>query len=133
LSEVVAALLTRSVTSPESDESLRTAYEAAAAALRQQDVTLANLRNRATALAASTTLLASLATAVGLSNGGRAELPHWAGYPMIGLFLGVGVLVTLIVWPARNFAFGPDANEILMLRRNGSSTNQIKWNRYAAS
>ena len=73
------------------------AYEEARAALREQDATLGNLRNRATGLLAATVVGTSISAAVGLLNTDptRGQMfPGWAGWTLLALvgLLGGGVM-----------------------------------------
>src|SRR3954452_3505216 len=64
------------------NEVIKLAYEEARAALKEQDATLSNIRNRATGLLAAAAVGTSFAAAVGLLNTDPARgtvLPIWAG------------------------------------------------------
>ena len=99
-----------------SGDVIRLAYDEARAALKEQDATLSNVRNRANGLLAAATVGTSLAVAVGLLNTdpSRGEtLPMWAGWSLVGLVLAIGVGVMAVMWPSSAWSFGPDAEIIL--------------------
>ncbi|MGK5112741.1 MULTISPECIES: hypothetical protein [unclassified Geodermatophilus] len=98
------------------DEVAQLAYGEARAALREQDATLANLRNRATALLAAAAVGTSFAAAVGLLNTdpdrGRV-FPLWAGWTLLVLVVLVGAGVMVVLWPAPGWKFGPSPDKLL--------------------
>src|SRR5918998_1535268 len=68
------------------DEALTLAYESTINALREQDSTLSNLRNRATGLLAAAAVGTSFTTALGLAGApiallSRAQQQRYAGRP----------------------------------------------------
>lgn len=68
------------------DEVIRLAYDEARAALREQDATLANVRNRATGLLAAAAVGTSFGAAVGLlkTDPSRGYLfPRWAMWALL--------------------------------------------------
>src|SRR5688500_3313215 len=98
------------------DEIVRLAYDEARAALREQDATLANLRNRASALLAAAAVGTSFAATVGLLNVDPKRgdaLPLWAGWILLSSVALVGVGVLVVLWPATNWQFGPNAGRLL--------------------
>jgi hypothetical protein len=98
------------------DEIARLAYDEARAALREQDATLSNVRNRATALLAATAVGTSFAATVGLLNvdPDRGDVvPAWAGWALLMLVILVGAGVMIVLWPASNWQFGPSAHKLL--------------------
>ncbi|MGY1692026.1 hypothetical protein [Geodermatophilus sp. SYSU D01105] len=97
-------------------EVIRLAYDEARAALREQDLTLANVRNRATALLAAAAVGTSFAATVGLLNvdpGRGAVFPHWAGWMLLSSVALVGAGVMVVLWPAPDWMFGPNAGKLL--------------------
>jgi hypothetical protein len=98
------------------DEVIRLAYDEARAALREQDASLSNLRNRATALLAATAVGASFASSIGLLNADPKRgpvFPAWAGWTLLLLVLLVGAGVMTVLWPAQNWGYGPSPKKIL--------------------
>lgn len=99
-----------------SNEVIRLAYDEARAALKEQDATLSNVRNRATGLLAAATVGTSLAASVGLLNtdvAHEAVLPAWAGWAIVGLVVSIGIGVMAVLWPSSAWSFGPDAAMLL--------------------
>ncbi len=99
-----------------SDDRLELAYDAAVNALDQQDDTLSNLRNRATAVVSSTALVASFSAAAGLLNTDPAKgdiVPDWARLTMLAVLAAVAALCMVVLWPVRRWSYGPDAKKIL--------------------
>jgi hypothetical protein len=95
---------------------IQLAYEEARAALREQDATLGNLRNRATGLLAAAAVGTSVAAAVGLLNTDPSRgpaFPAWAGWTLLALVALLGGGVLSILWPATRWAFGPAPARIL--------------------
>ena len=98
------------------DEVVRLAYDEARAALREQDATLGNVRNRATGLLAAAAVGTSFAATVGLLNTdpGRGDVfPAWAGWVLLTLITLVGAGVMLVLWPAEDWEFGPNPRRLL--------------------
>ena len=98
------------------DEVAQLAYGEARAALREQDATLANLRNRATALLAAAAVGTSCAAAVGLLNTDPDRghvFPAAAGWALLLLVVLVGAGVMVVWWPAPNWTFGPSPDKLL--------------------
>ena len=98
------------------DEVVRLAYDEARAALREQDATLGNVRNRATGLLAAAAVGTSFAATVGLLNtdpGRGAVFPAWAGWVLLLLVTSVGVGVMVVLWPAPRWQFGPNPRRLL--------------------
>ena len=101
------------------DEVARLAYDEARNALREQDATLSNIRNRATAVLSAAAVGTSFATAVGLLNTDPkrgATLPEWASWGLLVavVFISSGALTVL--WPAQKWNFGPSPSKILNSR-----------------
>ncbi|MFJ4722376.1 hypothetical protein [Streptomyces luteogriseus] len=82
------------------------AYEAATEALKAQNHTLTNLRNRAAGLLASAALVTSFASTLGLTGRlsveGRA-LPIWEVITLMALLILIGGLSMAVMWPAQIF------------------------------
>ncbi|SDC56394.1 hypothetical protein SAMN05660690_1922 [Geodermatophilus telluris] len=98
------------------DAVVRLAYDEARTALREQDATLANVRNRATALLAATAVGTSFAATVGLLNVDPRRgpvFPAWAGWLLLSCVVVVGAGVMVVLWPTRGWLFGPSARKIL--------------------
>lgn len=98
------------------EEITRLAYDEARAALREQDATLANVRNRATGLLAAAAVGTSFAAGVGLLNTDPARgatFPLWAGWTMFGLITSIGVGVSIVLWPVTRWSFGPHPAALL--------------------
>jgi hypothetical protein len=102
--------------SPRADEIVKLAYEAATKYLAQQDTSLGNLRNRATWLITAAGILASLAANLGLLNTDSAKGPVPPFGFVIALLIAVGLIglvVVLVVRPAKGWTFGPAARALL--------------------
>jgi hypothetical protein len=98
------------------NEVLKLAYESAVTALREQDSTISNLRNRATGLLAAAAIGTSFATALGLLNTDPSRgsvFPPWAGWTLMGLVLVIGTSSMVVLWPASGWSFGPDPAQLL--------------------
>ena len=98
------------------DEIARLAYDEARTALREQDATLSNVRNRATALLAAAAVGTSFAATVGLLNTdpGRGQVvPTWAGWALLLLVILVGAGVMVVLWPVPDWKFGPSPRKLL--------------------
>lgn len=98
------------------EEIIRLAYDEARAALREQDATLANVRNRATGLLAAAAVGTSFAASVGLLNtdpGRGATFPGWAGWTLFALVTVIGVGVLVVLWPVARWGYGPQPATLL--------------------
>jgi hypothetical protein len=98
------------------DDLTQLAYDEARAALREQDATLANVRNRATALLAAAAVGTSFSATAGLLNvdPGRGDVfPAWAGWVLLSLVALIGAGVMVVLWPASHWHFGPSARKLL--------------------
>lgn len=112
-----------------SDARLELAYDAAAIALSQQDTTLGNLRNRATALLTAAALVTSFSTGVGLVNTDPARgevLPVWTALALLAILVAIGILSTVVLWPVKSWRFGPDSTVILKGITKGDDVNAIR-------
>ena len=117
----------------EHDPILQMAYDASTKALEQQDRTIGNLRNRATAILTVAALGVSFATGVGLINTDRSKgfvLPHWAAFTLLGLVGAMGLLTMYILLPVDRFVYGPDAE--VLLRKAGTDNEMDDVLRYMA-
>jgi hypothetical protein len=97
------------------DEVLKLAYDEARAALREQDGTLSNLRNRATGLLAAVVVGTSFAATAGLLNtdpGRGGTFPEWAAWALLIVIILVAVGVMAILWPIRAWTFGPSPSAL---------------------
>jgi hypothetical protein len=98
------------------NEVIKLAFEEARAALKEQDATLGNLRNRATGLLAAASVGTSFAASVGFVNTDPSKgpvFPQWAGWTLLPLTVLIGGAVMAILWPASRWSFGPTATMIL--------------------
>jgi hypothetical protein len=98
------------------DEVTRLAYDEARAALREQDATLANLRNRATALLGAAVVGTSFSATAGLLTtdpGRRDVFPEWAAWCLLGVITLIAVGVMAVLWPIPTWNFGPSPIELL--------------------
>lgn len=98
------------------DDVVRLAYDEARAALREQDATLGNVRNRATGLLGAAAVGTSFAAGVGLLNtdpGRGPVFPAWGGWGLLLLVVLVGAGVMVVLWPAPHWQFGPNARRLL--------------------
>jgi hypothetical protein len=102
------------------DKSLSLAYEAARDALVRQETTLTNLRTRATGILTVAALAVSFSAGLGLfatdPSKGRV-LPQWATLSMLGILIATGGLVMMVLWPVKDWHFGPDARKLLRWSR----------------
>jgi hypothetical protein len=95
------------------DEVLQLAYDEARAALREQDATLSNVRNRATGLLAAAVVGTSFSATAGLLNtdpGRGRTFPGWAAWALLVVIVLIAVGVMAVLWPARAWTFGPSPN-----------------------
>lgn len=110
------------------NEVIKLAYDAATNSLAQQDVTLGNVRNRATWAVIAAGVFASLALNVGVLNLDPTKGPVAPVWLTVGLLVIVGLigsLVVAVVWPVRTWTFGPSASGILGDEgRNGNSVRR---------
>ena len=100
----------------------------AAAALSQQDATLANLRNRTTGLLTAAALVTSFASGLGLIHTDPSQgqlFPHSVACVLLGLLAAIGGLSGYVLWPAKSFAFGPDAGRMLEMQEAGNTLHEI--------
>jgi hypothetical protein len=92
------------------------AYDAARAALHEQDTTLANVRNRAAGLLSTSTVATTVAAAVGLLNNDPARgavFPAWAGWILLLGLIIVGIGVMAVLWPVAHWKYGPAPGKLL--------------------
>ena len=99
------------------DAVVELAYTEARAALREQEASLSNVRNRATGLLAAATVATSLSATSGLLNTdpdrGRV-FPGWAGWLLLLAVALIAAGVLAVLWPARAWSFGPSPGTLLM-------------------
>ncbi|MFG2979885.1 hypothetical protein ACGFYQ_01320 [Streptomyces sp. NPDC048258] len=108
---------------PDGSDRYKLAYEAAMHSLSQQDGTLGNLRNRATGLVTIATVIASFAGFFGV---GTKDKPLPAEYA-VGLVIFIVLIVAAVMYvlmPKKDWAFGPDAKDILDSEYGGS---ELLW------
>jgi hypothetical protein len=110
------------------NEVIKLAYEEARAALKEQDATLANVRNRAAGLLAAASVVTSLAAAVGLLNvdpDRGPTFPTWAGWALVGLMVLIGAGVMAVLWPSQAWDFGPSP-EIILANAEGDDIDAVR-------
>lgn len=98
------------------DEVLKLAYEAALAALKEQDTSLKSVGNRATGLLSASALGTSFAAAIGVLNTDAARgpvVPQWAGWSMLTLVMLIGVACIMVLWPTSDWNFGTSPRTLL--------------------
>jgi hypothetical protein len=110
------------------NEVIKLAYEEARAALKEQDATLANVRNRAAGLLAAASVVTSLAAAVGLLNidpDRGPTFPTWAGWALVGLMVLIGAGVMAVLWPSQAWNFGPSP-DIILANAEGDDIDAVR-------
>jgi hypothetical protein len=98
------------------DEVSRLAYDEARAALREQDATLSNVRNRATGLLAAVAVGTSFSATAGLLNTdpGRGRIfPAWAGWVLFLTVVLIAAGVLVVLWPTPAWNFGPSPAKLV--------------------
>lgn len=98
------------------NEVTKLAYEEARAALREQDASLSNVRNRATAVLSAAAVGTTFATAVGLLNTDAKKgpvFPSWAAWGLLAAIVVIAASVLIALWPTPKWSFGPNATKIL--------------------
>jgi hypothetical protein len=113
---------------PVGDDRLQLIYDAGSKTLAQQDTTLGNLRNRTTALFTAAGLATSFSAGIGLINTNEAQgrvFPAWAAWVLLGLLAAIGVLSIYVLWPVKNFAFGPDSSIMFSHYEAGESKDEL--------
>jgi hypothetical protein len=112
------------------DTAISLAYDAGVSALRQQDTTLSNLRNRATGLFSTAALVTSFGGGLGLVNAnladGGAEFPAWAALALLIILIVIGVLFVLLQWPLKKWSYGPHPRLILDKATESTDIQRIK-------
>ncbi len=91
------------------DDRLTLAYDAAVTHLGQQDATLGNLRDRATAVLSAAALVTSFSAGVGLLDTDNAEgsaFPVWGSVTLLMIVIAIGALTMMIAWPVKGWVFG---------------------------
>jgi hypothetical protein len=97
-------------------EVTRLAYDEARAALREQDATLANVRNRATALLAAAAVGTSFSASAGLLNTDPSRgrvFPLWAAWALLVAVVLISMGVIAVIWPVGAWQFGPSPSKLL--------------------
>jgi hypothetical protein len=97
-------------------EVIQLAYDEARAALREQDTTLSNVRNRATALLAAAAVGTSFSAAAGLLNADPARghvFPRWAAWALLLVIALIAIGVMVVLWPVPTWTFGPSPRALL--------------------
>ncbi len=111
-------------------EVIRLAYDEARTALREQDTTLANVRNRATALLAAAAVGTSFSATAGLLNtdpGRGHAFPEWAAWALLVVIVLIAIGVMGVLWPVPAWTFGPSPRALL-----GRATEEVDVVLYAA-
>jgi hypothetical protein len=98
------------------DEVSRLAYDEARAALREQDATLSNVRNRATGLLAAVAVGTSFSASAGLlttdPTRGRV-FPVWAAWVLLVTVVLIAAGVLAVLWPTPAWNFGPSPAKLV--------------------
>jgi hypothetical protein len=105
------------------------AYDAGVSALKQQDATLANLRNRATGVFSTAALVAVIGGGLGLIHLDPADgsvLPAWTAVVLLIILAIVGLLFVLIQWPVKNWSYGLHPRLILDRATESRDIERIK-------
>src|SRR4051794_15910944 len=108
------------------DEVTRLAYDEARAALREQDTSLANVRNRATALLAAAAIGTSFSATAGLLNTDPSRgriFPLWAAWALLVAVALIATGVMVVLWPASTWQFGPSPSKLLS--KVGDDVNDV--------
>ncbi|HEX8080144.1 MAG TPA: hypothetical protein VF557_08045 [Jatrophihabitans sp.] len=111
-----------------SDERFKLAYDAVVTHLGQQDVTLGNLRNRATAVLSAAALVTSFSAGVGLINTDQDKgsvFPTWGAVTLLAVVVGIGLLTMGIIWPVKGWVYGGAASVILAETARGRDIDTI--------
>jgi hypothetical protein len=111
------------------DKRLELAYEAGQARLSGQDTTLANIRSRANNLLATSALLTSFSSGIGLINTDPNKgtvLPTNGAWLLLVVTVIVGAAVIYVLWPAKDWHFGPSAGKIMTQFNEGKSEVEIR-------
>jgi hypothetical protein len=105
------------------------AYDAAVDILKQQDATLASMRNRASGLLATAALAASFSTSVGLfgsASTGNRPISHQYGWALLAIVVLIGVANSIVLWPVRRWGYGPDPLRLLdAIEKDSLTGNQF--------
>lgn len=112
-----------------SDKRLELAYEAGQDLLKMQEDLLANTRTRANTLLTASALFVSFSVGVGLINTDPkkgAIFPAWLAIVLLLLVVGVGVSVAIVLWPTKDWCFGPSASKIIKKIDEGKSEVDIR-------
>lgn len=111
-----------------SDDRVEMAYEAAVAAVAQQDVTLGNLRGRATGLLSAVTIGTTFAAGLGLFSVDPTRgtpLPSWSKWTLFALVVCVGGLCLAVMWPV-TMCFGVDPGKVLGRSEQGDDIDGVR-------
>jgi hypothetical protein len=110
------------------DEVIKLAADVARETLKQQDATLASVRNRATGLLAAATVGTSFAAAAGFMNTDPAKgqvLPLWSAWALLALVLLIGACVMYVLWPVPHWTYGPSSARILQAADDGNDLDDV--------
>ncbi len=112
-----------------SDVRITLAYDAAKDVLQSQDVTLGNVRTRASTVLTVAALLTSFAAGLGLINvdsRNGAVFPAGGAWVLLGVLVAMAALVLYVLWPVDRWHFGPDPAKIVELRSTGTTEVEIR-------
>ena len=110
------------------------AYNAAIETLKLQDGTLASFRNRASGLLATAALVASFSISIGIIKVAPPKvvaIPHPYGWVLLATFVLTGVASSVVLWPTRRWAYGPDPNLLLKAIENEGLTLEQLYGKFA--
>jgi hypothetical protein len=119
---------THATSSNRADDRVEMAYDAAVAAVAQQDVTLGNLRGRATGLLSAVTIGTTFAAGLGLFSVDPTRgtpLPSWSKWTLLALVICVGGLCLAVMWPV-TMCFGVDAGKVLARGEQGEDIDGVR-------
>lgn len=100
------------------DVRLEMACDAGVSALKQQDATLGNVRNRATGILGVAALVTTFGGGIGLINTDPKSgpvFPSWAAISLLMVLLSIGILVMSVQWPVQRWSHG--LHPILLLEK----------------
>ena len=114
---------------PATDGRLVLAYEAARDLLKVQDTTLANIRTRASSLLTFAALITSFSAGLGFINTDRtrgAVLSPVGAWVLLAVLAGIGGFVMYVLWPTKQWNFGPNPFVMIERRELGESEDELR-------
>lgn len=102
------------------DKRLEIASDAGVATLKRQGETLNSLRNRASAVLSVAALVISVGGGIGLVKAGASSgtaVPRWAGFSLLAVVVIIGILVVVVQWPVRKWAYGLSPGPVFELAK----------------